>query len=54
MKDEIYIKKLLLIMLITAHIMIAIIIITSNYNKTQVINNCIEKNPNKIEQCQKL
>lgn len=23
-------------------------------NKNKLINNCIEKNPNKIEQCQKL
>ena len=47
-------KALALVMLTLLIGFIGLVIDNVIANKTKLINNCIEKNPNKIEQCQKL
>ena len=47
-------KALAIIMLTIVIILIGLVIDNAMVNKNKLINNCIEKNPNKIEQCQKL
>lgn len=45
---------LVLVMLTLLIGFIGLVIDNAIVNKTKLINNCVEKNPNKIEQCQKL
>lgn len=47
-------KALALVMFMLLIGFIGLIIDNVMVNKNKLINNCIEKNPNKIEQCQKL
>ena len=47
-------KALALVMFTLLIGFIGLVIDNIMVNKNKLINNCIEKNPNKIEQCQKL
>ena len=47
-------KAFAIVMLTLVIGFIGLVIDNAIVNKNKLINNCIEKNPNKIEQCQKL
>lgn len=53
MKDS-NLKAFAILMLTLVIGFIGLVIDNIMVNKNKLINNCIEKNPNRIEQCQKL
>lgn len=54
MKDEIKLKGLAIIMIVILVITLLLFSAINKDNKLKVINNCINKNPDKVEVCQNI